>query len=154
MNRVLLIASAALLASCSSSKTTLIDANTAVVSVRGSTLNTHEGVFVRTLVNAAKAAKERGGRYFVVSSADDTTTTGMGYLPGQSTTDTSGTAYCSGMHCVGQATSTTSTMPGYAIPMVRPGMRIVVNFFADRATAEATGRRVWDADEVLALHKK
>ena len=137
------------LGGCVRSNTAQIDARTAVISTKGSAFNTAAEVQVGAFVEAAKLTKNGGFRYFIVLGAQNTTTHGTVYVPGETTTNTTVTGFGNTAY----ASSTSYTSPGTAFPVVKPGQDMTIRMYmADEV--QATDPGLWDADSILATNAK
>lgn len=121
---------ALLLSGCATTKSMMLTENTAMISGKSFyDWNSPSDVQRKILTTAAQMAQERGFEYFEIVSSADTSKHGLVAIPGQSTTNTYGSAYCTGYWCAGQGTSYTSATPGYIAPYTQAGADVVVRFY-------------------------
>lgn len=121
---------ALLLSGCATAKTMMLTENTALISGKAFyDWNSASDVQRKILLTAAQMAQERGFEYFEIVSSTDTTKHGLVAVPGQATTNTYGSAYCTGYWCAGQTTSQTSGTPGFIAPYTQAGADVVVRFY-------------------------
>lgn len=147
MRGVILLA-AALLSGCVSAKTHMLDSRTAIISGRGTGLDSPAAVTQKVLRQAATEAQARGYEYFMVVDAQDRSAHGTYTTPGYANTNTFGTANCYGYSCSGSASSTTRYTPGQTIATFAPGADVTVRFLHGSEVSE--GMRVWRAADILA----
>lgn len=118
----------AIVAACTTASTTMLNDNAALISAHDLGWGSASDVRKKVLVTAAQMAQARGYEYFAIVGAEDASKSGIVYLPGQSTTNTYGSAYCSGYWCSGNATSTTSGTAPHYVPYVQLGADVTVRF--------------------------
>jgi hypothetical protein len=149
MGKLAIALAALALAGCVGTDSMMLDQRTAFISGRGNAFAKPSQVWQKVLTQAATMASERGYSHFAILDAKDGTSYGAYYQPGSSTTNTIGSATCTGYSCIGSATSNTSYTPGYAIPLSYPGTDLTVRFFhANEVDPSASG--VWEAATILA----
>lgn len=149
MKKALLLGFVVVLAGCVRTETAQIDARTAIISGRGSAFDSAAKVQVAAMVQAAKTTKSKGFRYFTVLGAQDTTTHGAVYIPGQTTSNTT----VSGFGNTAYATTTSTTTPGSMVGIVKPGEDITIKMFKE-GEVQASAPGIWDADSILAANPK
>lgn len=121
---------ALLLSGCATAKTMMLTENTALISGKSFyDWNSASDVQRKILTTAALMAQERGFEYFEIVSSTDTTKQGLVAVPGQATTNTYGSTYCTGYWCAGQGASYTSGTPGYVAPYTQAGADVIVRFY-------------------------
>lgn len=136
------------LCSCVTTKTSMLDERTAIISGRAHAKGAAD-VEHKILVEAATEARKRGFEYFQIVGTQDTTTSGVIYMPGNTTATTTGQASCYGYSCMGSATTNTTGYGPRAMPYVQPGADITVKFLHPGEFAEGTAG-VWSVQSVLA----
>ncbi|WP_298800035.1 hypothetical protein [uncultured Devosia sp.] len=145
MKKTIALVSVALLAGCVRTETSQIDARTAIISARGTAFDTPAKVQLSVMVEAAKMTQAHGFKYFALLSAQDATTHGAVYIPGQTTSNTTVTGFGNSAY----ATTTTYTSPGSVVGIVKPGEDITIRMFKEgEVPANAPG--VWEAASILA----
>lgn len=141
------------LPACLRTNTTMIDDRTAIVSGKGSGLDSRAEVLQKVLVEAANATKAHGFDYFVILDAANTSETESIVTPGQ--TYSSGYATGTGSVYGGTVTSQTSysgyswSTPGTVSTVVRPGADVMIRMYASNEV-EDSRPGVWDAASILA----
>lgn len=118
-----LLVAAALLASCTTAKTMMVDDRTAIISADD--LGWGGNLTWKIVTTAAEMARARGFERFQIVSSEDSQRTGVVAMPGSSTT--TGSAYCYGSWCSGSAT--TVGRPGYLMPYTQNRRDVVVRFY-------------------------
>jgi hypothetical protein len=135
------------LSGCVRTQTAMLDQRTAIISGKGGLGRTMAEIQQKELVEAAKACKAAGYRYFGVMDARNTSQAGTVFIPGQ--TYTNGTV--TGFGNMATYQQTTTTMPGQAIPYITPGQDMTVRFLKDGDFTPGQ-QGVWDAESVLAVN--
>lgn len=142
-----IVLAAALLSACVTTKTAMLDERTAIISGRAHAKSGAD-VAHKMLVEAATEAQKRGYEYFQVVDTQDTTRSGSIYLPGSTTSTTTGQASCYGVSCYGSATTNTSGYGPHYMPYVQAGADITVRFLHTGEFQEGA-RGVWSVASVL-----
>ena len=139
-----------LLSACVQTRSHMLDNSTATISARGGAVHTGSDVIAAVVRKAAQLTKEKGYRYFAVVSAENTTRQGMLYIPGQTHTYGTATAYSTGYgSAYGTYNSTSYTTPGTFAPITQPGEDVVIRMYHEgEIDPHAPG--VYDAEAVLA----
>lgn len=138
----------ALLGGCVHTETSMLTPNTAIISGRGNAFANSADVVQKLLQEAAKIGHERGYTHFQVLDAQDASSQGMYYQPGQTNTTGMVTANCMGGNCTAFGNSNTYSTPGYAVPIFKPGADATVRFFHESEVAPGTP--VWRISDILA----
>lgn len=107
----------------------MLDDRTAMISGRDLGWGDSSDVARKVLTTAAEMARARGYEIFQIVSSQDTTKSGYVPIAGQSTTSTTGSAYCYGAYCSGATTGQTRTVPRYLAPYTQAGANVVVRFY-------------------------
>lgn len=148
----LVVIVALLSSACTTASTVMFDERTAMIDAHGSAWNSSSDVVRKALKEAATMAQARGYSYFAILSAQDASSSGVAYIPGQATTNTQGSAYCNGGYCSGNATSTTTGGGPQYVPYTRPGTNVMVRFLkVEELTADRTG--VYEVKAILSSMK-
>lgn len=121
---------ALLLSGCVTAHSSMMSANTAVISAKGMGWNESTADLMSKAEQvAARLGAKRGFAYFAFEGATDTTTSGSVYLPGSVSTNSTGSIGCFGAYCNLNSTSTTTGYGPREVPYVRPGADIYVRFY-------------------------
>lgn len=150
--RGLIIVASSLLAACVSAETHMLDSRTAIISSRGTGLDSPADVATKVLQRAATEAQARGYPYFQIVGFQDMSRSGTYTTPGTARTNAYGQANCYSYTCYGTASSTTTYNPGQTFQTFAPGADVTVRFLhASEITKDMTG--IWEAASVLAQQK-
>jgi len=147
--RLSLLLAAALLAGCTTAKTMMVDDRTAIISADD--MGWGGNLSWKVVTTAAEMARARGFEQFQIVSSENSARTGVVAMPGQTTTNTYGNAYCYGAWCSGNATTTTTGTPSYLMPYVRNRKDVVVRFFHAGEAPNEPG--VFSVSAILATAK-
>lgn len=149
MVRAAVVAISALaLGACVTTGSTMIDERTAIISGRSHAGKSVAEVRHKMLVEAATAARKRGFDYFQVVTVEDQTRAGVIYLPGQTTSTTTGSATCAFNTCSGSATTQENGYGPRAMPYVQPGATITIHFYHE-GEIDPAAPHVWSVRSIL-----
>jgi hypothetical protein len=143
------VAAAFGLSACVTANASMLDERTAVISGRSHGGKSAGEVERKILVEAALEGRKRGFDYFQVVSAEDTTRSGVAYLPGQVNSTTTGSAMCAYSSCYGSTNSTTTGYGPRAIPFVQPGAEVTIHFYRE-GEIDPKAAHVWSVRSILA----
>lgn len=138
---------------CVTAETAMLDERTAIISGRGDEYSSAARVQQRVLLEAAESATERGFRYFLVMSAQDTTRRGIAQMPITTTGQGQATTTCSYGTCRTNAQGNAMTMGGGAYEFTMPGADVQVRFYREGEIDPATPG-LWDAQSILAAQPR
>jgi hypothetical protein len=149
MVRKAIVAAAFLaLSACVTAKASMLDERTAIISGRSHGGKSAAEVERKILLEAAQEGQKRGFDYFQILSAEDTTRSGVAYLPGQVNSTTTGSATCAYSSCYGSANTTTTGYGPQAIPFVQPGADVTVHFYR-QGEIDPKADGVWSVRSIL-----
>jgi len=130
MRKLLGVALGLALAGCVQTGVRYLDNHTAVISARGNGFSKPDQVQRSMMERAAALAKERGYTHFAIRGSRDTTSTGAYRMPSTATTNGAFAAQpLAGGTVIGAYSQQTTYQPGAVIPIVYPGMDVVVELF-------------------------
>ena len=129
---------------------TMLSENTALISTTGNNAGDHGPMIDRALKEAANIANMHGYRYFVILSADNTTTTTIVSVPGQKWF-----VQRPNPRPIGATTFTVADYPGgsYTTPdekvtRIKPGLDIIIQMYR-QGEVDPNREGVWNTDVVL-----
>ncbi|MGN6517124.1 MAG: CC0125/CC1285 family lipoprotein [Rhizomicrobium sp.] len=126
---------------------TRIDDNTIQISGKGNAYTSAATIQQYVLLKAADETLADGYDFFVLVSASDASRSGAFYVPGQTTSYTTGSASIMGNNVYGQATTHTYATPGSAFIFIKPGEDAVIKMYRGVKPADAPPN-VYDAYQV------
>jgi hypothetical protein len=142
---------AIVVAGCASATSTMLSADTAIVSASGNGPSDRDRVVLDALTEAARVTSAHGYRYFVVLTADDATIMKTIVVPGRvlynqppRSTDSFGT-YTGRPYATGGSTYMTADRKQERI---RPGMDMIIRMYRT-GEIEPSMEGVWDATASL-----
>ena len=134
----------------------MLDDRRAVISGHGTAFDGQADVLHATLLEAASATLSHGYRYFAILGSQNTSRAGVIYTPTQSYSNgyVNGTAnvYGNTGSYTGNYSGTTTTVPGQAIPFVKPGMDVEIYMYKDGEVRPSP--QIWDAQSIMAAQPK
>lgn len=126
---------------------TRIDTNTVQISGKGNAYTAAATIQQYVLLKAADETLADGYDFFVLVSASDASRSGAFYVPGQTTSYTTGNASIVGNNIYGQTTTHTYTTPGSTFAFVKPGEDVIVKMYSGVKPADAPPN-VYDARQI------
>ena len=126
---------------------TRIDTDTVQISGKGNAYTSAATIQQYVLLKAADETLADGYDFFVLLSASDASRSGAFYIPGQTTSYTTGNASVVGNNVYGQATTQTYTTPGSTYTFIKPGEDAVIKMYRGVKPAHAPPN-VYDAHQI------
>jgi len=129
---------------------TMLSDNTALVSATANDVSERDEVVYNALKEAANITSAHGYRYFVILSADNTSTTRSVSVPGQRLTFQMMPPRSFGATTLGPATypGNSYTTPDRKVTRIKPGLDIIIQMYREGEIAPQR-EGVWNVDVVL-----